>query len=54
MITALGTGIGEDFDEEKLRYHRIIIMSVDYEEAGLRPQGRRRHCRVGPGGRVHR
>ncbi|NLN17118.1 MAG: DNA gyrase subunit B [Firmicutes bacterium] len=32
MITALGTGIGEDFDEEKLRYHRIIIMSVDYEE----------------------
>jgi DNA gyrase/topoisomerase IV subunit B len=32
MITALGTGIGEDFDEERLRYHRIIIMSVDYEE----------------------
>ncbi|MGI6036101.1 MAG: DNA gyrase subunit B [Limnochordia bacterium] len=32
MITALGTGIGEEFDEEKLRYHRVIIMSVDYGE----------------------
>ena len=27
MITALGTGIGEDFDESKLRYHKIILMT---------------------------
>ncbi len=27
IITALGTGIGEDFDIEKTRYHKIIIMT---------------------------
>ncbi|MBI2549448.1 DNA topoisomerase (ATP-hydrolyzing) subunit B [Candidatus Woesearchaeota archaeon] len=26
IITALGTGIGEDFDLAKLRYHKVIIM----------------------------
>src|SRR5699024_3018859 len=29
MITAFGTGIGEDFDIDKARYHRIVLMADD-------------------------
>lgn len=27
VVTALGTGIGEDFNIEKIRYHKIVIMA---------------------------
>jgi DNA gyrase subunit B len=27
LITAFGTGIGEDFDIEKLRYHKVVLMA---------------------------
>ena len=37
MITALGTGIGEDFDISHLKYHKVIILSdADQDGAHIR------------------
>ncbi len=35
LITAIGAGIGEEFDIDDVRYNKIILMSVDGEEHGF-------------------
>jgi len=49
LITALGTGVGDQFNIDNLRYHRIFIMSVDGDELTFvkDPDGTIRSVRVG-------
>ncbi len=48
IITAIGTGIGEEFTLEDARYQKIILMSVDGEEhAFVRQDGRVRMVKIG-------
>ena len=50
LITALGTGIGDEFDVEELRYNNIFLMSVDGEEHGFirDDEGKTRFVEIGP------
>lgn len=49
IILSLGCGIKEDFDINKLRYHKCIIMSVDYNESTVvkDPKGKIRIVKIG-------
>ncbi len=50
LITALGTGVGEKFDINKLRYHHVIVMSVAGDEPTVvqGPDGRVELVKIGP------
>jgi DNA gyrase subunit B len=50
LIKAIGTGIGDDFDYAKLRYHKVITMSVVGDEPIVLTDsgGRMRLTRIGP------
>ena len=49
LITALGTNIGENFDIKGLRYHRVVLMSVDGAETCFvrEPAGQIRRVKIG-------
>jgi len=49
LITALGTGIGDEFEIDNLRYENVLIMSVDGEEHGFvrTPQGETKFIQIG-------
>jgi DNA gyrase subunit B len=50
LITAIGTGIGDEFDIDEARYEKVILMSVDGEEHGFvrDSDGRTRFVEIGP------
>ena len=50
LITALGTGIGDEFDISELRYENVLVMSVDSEEHTFvrNGDGRIRFVEIGP------
>jgi DNA gyrase subunit B len=50
LITALGTGIGDEFDISELRYENVLVMSVDSEEHTFvrDGDGRIRFVEIGP------
>ncbi|MGQ9489899.1 MAG: LAGLIDADG family homing endonuclease [Anaerolineae bacterium] len=50
LVQALGSGIGDALDLNNLRYHRVLIMSVDGQELTLikDPAGQVRSVRIGP------
>jgi len=51
LITAIGTGVAEDFDGEKVRYHKVIVMSVEGDEPVLLTD-EEGHLELEPIGRV--
>jgi DNA gyrase subunit B len=50
LIKAIGTGIGDDFDYARLRYHKIVMMSVPGDEPVLLADGdgQLRLTQIGP------
>ena len=49
IVLSIGAGFKDDFDIKKVRYHKIIIMSVDYEEPTMikDPDGTIKIVRIG-------